>query len=98
LKTLHAQWADSVVEVRLNRPDRRNALDSRMVEELHSVVGNLESKPDRLVLLTGVEDGLFMAGADIDELQTRGATKRRPESTCGSSSGYGAFRCRRSPQ
>jgi enoyl-CoA hydratase/carnithine racemase len=55
----------------LTRPERRNAIDSWMVDELHAVCAELERAP-RLLLLTGGADGVFAGGADIAELRDRG--------------------------
>jgi enoyl-CoA hydratase len=57
--------------VTLNRPERRNAIDGWMVEELHAVCAELERAP-RLLLLTGGADGVFAGGADIAQLRERG--------------------------
>ncbi|HZN20051.1 MAG TPA: enoyl-CoA hydratase/isomerase family protein [Micromonosporaceae bacterium] len=62
--------ADRLV-VTLNRPDRRNAIDAAMVEELHAVCERLAESP-RLLLLTGGAEGIFAAGADIAQLRERG--------------------------
>ncbi len=62
--------ADRLV-VTLDRPDKRNALDTPMVEALHEVCARLEREP-RLLLLTGGADGVFAGGADIAELRERG--------------------------
>ena len=64
------QHKDHLV-VRLNRPERRNAINRLMVDDLHAVLAHLEREP-RLLVLTGGDGGLFAAGADIDELRQRG--------------------------
>ncbi len=55
--------------VRLNRPAVRNAIDRRMVEELHQLCSGLEAHP-RVLILTGTA-GVFASGADIGELRER---------------------------
>jgi enoyl-CoA hydratase/carnithine racemase len=59
------------VVVTLNRPARRNAIDQRMVDELHAVCAELEREP-RILIITGT-DGVFASGADIAELRERRA-------------------------
>ena len=49
--------------VELHRPEARNAIDRRMVDELHAVCRDLEDSP-RTLILTG-SDGVFASGADI---------------------------------
>ena len=68
--TLAVDDRDDRVTVRLNRPDKRNAIDQAMVDELHTVCGELERRP-RPMLLTGGADGVFAAGADIGQLRDR---------------------------
>lgn len=60
--------ADRVV-VLLNRPDVRNAIDQRMVDELHQVCAALEQDPK--VLIIAGTDGVFASGADIAQLRER---------------------------
>ncbi|MGW2522538.1 enoyl-CoA hydratase/isomerase family protein [Streptomyces sp. NPDC001617] len=61
--------ADRLV-VTLHRPEARNAVNGRMVAELHRVCQELEHDP-KLLLLTG-HGGVFAGGADIAELRERG--------------------------
>jgi enoyl-CoA hydratase len=60
--------ADRVI-VQLNRPAVRNAINQRMVDELHGVCAELEVSPRILILIGG--DGIFASGADIAELRAR---------------------------
>ncbi|MHA7261800.1 enoyl-CoA hydratase/isomerase family protein [Arthrobacter sp. TMN-37] len=55
--------------VQLNRPAVKNAIDRRMVEELHQLCTGLEQHP-RILILAGTE-GVFASGADIGELRQR---------------------------
>ncbi|MDQ0735992.1 enoyl-CoA hydratase/isomerase family protein [Arthrobacter agilis] len=59
----------NVLVVELHRPEARNAIDRRMVDELHAVCADLEAAP-RTLILTG-SDGVFASGADIAELRER---------------------------
>jgi len=61
---------EGYLEVVLNRPEVRNAIDERLVHELHDVCTRIELSPNVLVI-TGAE-GIFAAGADIGELRNRG--------------------------
>ncbi|MGA8114559.1 MAG: enoyl-CoA hydratase/isomerase family protein [Actinocatenispora sp.] len=70
MRTLRVEWAEDRVEVTLNRPDKRNAIDAEMVDELHQVCDRLEREP-RLLLVTGGADNIFAAGADIAQLRDR---------------------------
>jgi enoyl-CoA hydratase/carnithine racemase len=57
--------------VTLARPERKNAIDGWMIDELHAVCAELERAP-RMLLLTGGADGVFAGGADIAQLRERG--------------------------
>lgn len=55
--------------VTLNRPQRANAMNTTMGEEIIALFGALEAAPDthRCVILTGAGDRAFCAGADLKE-------------------------------
>jgi enoyl-CoA hydratase len=67
--TIVVTRTDDRVVVRLDRPDVRNAINQRMVDELHLVCAELEVVPRVLILIGG--DGIFASGADIAELRDR---------------------------
>lgn len=57
-----------VLTLTLNRPDKRNALSSAMVEALHQGLESADLDPEvRVVVLTGAGQD-FCAGADLEEL------------------------------
>ena len=59
---------DSIVTVTMNRPEKLNALSTRMWDELHAVLADLtENAAVRVVVLTGA-GGNFCSGADLQEL------------------------------
>ncbi len=60
---------DGVAVVTVNRPDKRNALNDRTMDELDAVFTALGADPEvRGVILTGAGEKAFVAGADIGEL------------------------------
>ncbi|MCU1442076.1 MAG: enoyl-CoA hydratase, partial [Cryobacterium sp.] len=65
--TLVVERMSDRVVVQLNRPENRNAINQRMVDELHAVCAELEAVP-RVLILTG-RGGAFASGADIAELR-----------------------------
>ncbi len=60
---------DGVLKVTLNRPERANAFNTKMAEELFAVWDGLAVRTDgtRCVVLTGAGDRAFCAGADLKE-------------------------------
>lgn len=59
----------------LNRPEKRNAIDAQLIEELHGLCARLEREPSTLVMRG--EGGTFAAGADIAQLRERRAADAR---------------------
>lgn len=60
---------DSIAIVRLNRPEKLNALSRALLEDLSGTLTQLEKQPDlRAVILTGSGEA-FCAGTDIRELE-----------------------------
>jgi len=71
-ETILADVDGSVGIITLNRPDVRNAINQQMVDELHDVLGQWESREDVLGLVLSSAGGkAFMSGADIAELRER---------------------------
>lgn len=63
---------DGVLVVRLNRPEKRNAMRLELRAELIDCLTSAESDDEvRAVVVTGVGDKAFSAGADLNELQQR---------------------------
>jgi enoyl-CoA hydratase len=61
--------SDSLAIVRLNRPEKLNALTREMILSLTEIFTKLASQSDlRAVILTGEGDKAFCAGTDISEL------------------------------
>jgi enoyl-CoA hydratase/carnithine racemase len=63
----------------LNRPDRYNALGSRMVGELDEALESIEGAGEvRAMVLTGVGDRAFCSGVDLKERADFSFTLRWP--------------------
>jgi enoyl-CoA hydratase len=62
--------------VRLNRPDKRNAVNGDVAAAMDWIVKAIEANPDiRVAILASTSDGAFSAGADLSEISRgRGAT------------------------
>jgi enoyl-CoA hydratase len=68
--------SDSHLIIRLNRPEKFNALTREMILALGDIFSRLDSQPKlRAVILTGTGDKAFCAGTDITELN--GASERK---------------------
>lgn len=78
---------EAIAIVRLNRPEKRNALSRTMLEELRIAFGQFENEQNlTTVILTGSGDA-FCAGTDIAELadldqDEARATSERGQSVC----------------
>jgi len=63
---------EGVLLLRLNRPEKRNALNAALLAELAEALSCAEQSADiRCVVLTG-SDSVFSAGADISEMREHG--------------------------
>jgi len=65
METLLVERDDHVVTVVLNRPDRKNAINTDMWRELRATFEDIEQRTeDRVMVLTGA-GGAFCSGADL---------------------------------
>jgi|RhiMetdeSRZDD1v2_1073273.scaffolds.fasta_scaffold368801_2 enoyl-CoA hydratase/carnithine racemase len=62
---------DAVAAIRMNRPERRNALSPAVLEELAQAVGDLDADESvRCIVIAGTDE-VFAAGADIKAMAER---------------------------
>ncbi len=65
-ETLLLEKEGKIAIVKINRPDKLNALNSKVIDELEDVFIKLKDDPEVFVIiLTGVGEKAFSAGADI---------------------------------
>lgn len=70
-ETIVVEIEDHVAQIRLNRPDALNALNTQLLGELAAALGELdENRKVRVVVLTGSEKA-FAAGADVREMANK---------------------------
>lgn len=60
------------IEVRLDRPEARNAINGQMLEDIDCVLDDVDREP-RFLVITGGSNGVFASGADLRDLRARGA-------------------------
>lgn len=71
--TLHIHTENGILSITMNRPDKRNALNPQMIEDLtHAFIAAGDDPASRVVLLTGAGSA-FCAGLDLDHLATLNA-------------------------
>ena len=62
---------DHILTITINRPDKLNALNKTVIEELGNVLDQLYKDPSiRAAIITGAGSKAFVAGADISEFLT----------------------------
>jgi 2-(1,2-epoxy-1,2-dihydrophenyl)acetyl-CoA isomerase len=67
METLIVERKDGVVTVTMNRPERKNAANGVMLNELKEILAEVEDRPDdRVMVLTGA-GGAFCSGADLSD-------------------------------
>src|SRR2546422_200494 len=65
--TLTLQTERDFAAITLNRPEKRNAISTEMIEELLAALEEAEASPARVVILTGAGKA-FCSGMDLDAL------------------------------
>ena len=72
LKTVKFEVRDKIAWITIDRPEVRNALDLQTVNEMHSVISEInKSEEIGVAVLTGAGDKVFVAGADIRDIRAR---------------------------
>ena len=66
-----------VARVRINRPQKLNALSADVLEELERVIADLEQSEVRVVRVGSVGDKAFVAGADIASMRSMSVESAR---------------------
>jgi len=73
---IHERHGPTAV-IRLNRPEKHNAINSVMSRDLIECLDALDADDDvRVIVLTGAGDKSFSAGADMSESMSRGTEGR----------------------
>jgi methylglutaconyl-CoA hydratase len=69
MNTLRIELEERWAWIILNRPDKRNALNGELMDELEQVLADFETKAEvRVLILTG-EGNAFCSGLDLEVLQ-----------------------------
>jgi len=75
--------ADAVATVTINRPDKRNALNTEVRQAFMATLARLDADPDvRVAIVTGAGTTAFVAGADIAEFAARTALDQFTVTRC----------------
>ena len=76
-ETILLERRGPVAILRFNRPDKLNAMNSKMKDEIISALDDLEADDAiRVSVLTGAGDKAFVAGADINEFKDRSSIEQ----------------------
>lgn len=76
-ETILLERRGPVAVIRFNRPDKLNAMNSTMKDEIVAALAELEADDAvRVVVFTGAGDKAFVAGADISEFKDRTALEQ----------------------
>ncbi len=75
-ETLIVEQTGGIATIRLNRPDKHNALSARLCHEIIDALDALEADDAvNVLILTGVGEKAFCAGADMAEATGTGGAK-----------------------
>ncbi|MBN8787501.1 MAG: enoyl-CoA hydratase/isomerase family protein [Terrimonas sp.] len=68
MKTLSLSFQSQILIITINRPDKLNALNKQVIEELSAAIDDVYNNPDiKSAIITGSGEKAFVAGADISE-------------------------------
>ena len=74
--SLIVQTEDRICTITVNRPDKLNALNKTVIEELGAAIDDVTTNPEiRSAVITGSGQKAFVAGADIGELVSLSGTQ-----------------------
>jgi enoyl-CoA hydratase/carnithine racemase len=73
VSTVKTQIRDNAILVGLDKPEKRNAMDEQMTDELHEVLDMAIRGEPKILVLYSMVDNVFVSGADISELLNRDA-------------------------
>jgi enoyl-CoA hydratase len=77
-RTIKIHTDDHVAHLKLNRPNKLNAINSVMLQELSKAIDNVEkNKEIKCLIISGEGKKAFSAGADLKELQKLTPKKAR---------------------
>src|SRR5260370_13902576 len=65
--TLILEFSGEIAKITLNRPEKRNAINTQMIAELQTALDTIEKSHSRVVIVTGAGTS-FCAGMDLDML------------------------------
>lgn len=74
-----ASVEEGIATIRLNRPERRNALNTALLRALHAELDRLEKNPDVRVVVVRGEGRAFCSGMDLEEMKARQQQDADPE-------------------
>ncbi len=63
-ETINTYEKDSIFYLEVNRPDKLNALNKMVLDEMSDAIKSIDVSKYKGVILTSVGDKAFMAGAD----------------------------------
>jgi methylglutaconyl-CoA hydratase len=70
---LESVLADGIVQLMLNRPEHRNALDKALMQALQHALAHHGSAPTTRVIVLSASGSTFCAGADLSAMRALGA-------------------------
>ena len=73
--TLLVSREERLLRLRLNRPEKRNALNREMCRELVSRLGEADADPGVGAVLIEAEGPVFCSGLDLDDILSEGAAE-----------------------
>ena len=71
MKNIKTDLQENILVITINRPDKLNALNEKVLTELESIIiDNRDKSNIKCLIITGEGDKAFVAGADIKEMSS----------------------------
>ncbi len=71
MNTIDMQTSDGICHVRLNRPQRLNAINGELLDDLHQALREAQSSPTTRVIVLSGAGRAFCAGDDLKEFEAQ---------------------------
>jgi enoyl-CoA hydratase/carnithine racemase len=81
--TLIFERREDIVQVTLNRPERLNALNLKLITDLRAAAAAIESDPGIRAVVLGAAGRAFCSGADLMGDDLLGSPERSRGENCG---------------
>jgi len=83
MKNIHVEKNEWLIRITFDCPDQKiNKLSSEVMEELCVLIKEISTAPQKIISFESAKKDIFIAGADIEELQQIDSPEMAKEKAC----------------